>query len=111
MGRSASMLRQYSELHNNSSLDPAEIARCVRQIAHDLHETLKRSNSDLTELIALERRIDELRVHTQGTCLIAIDRWLDSSRTAIRERVDAEQTPLEDIYTRTRRSPSCVTTC
>src|SRR5208337_2425798 len=43
------------------------------------------------ELIELERRIDELRVHTHGTGLIAIDRWLANSRSAIRARAVAEQ--------------------
>jgi hypothetical protein len=104
------MLRQDSELHNDCNLEPAEIARRVRQIAHDLHQTLRSTNSDHAELMELERRIDQLRVHTHGTCMVAIDRWLDNSRSVIRARVDGEHTPLKEIYTPTRHSSHYVTT-
>src|SRR5271166_3135752 len=56
-----------------SNLDPAAIAQGVRQIAHDLHQILRKTTSSPGELIELERRIDELRVHTHRTGLIAID--------------------------------------
>jgi len=94
-----------------SSLDPAAIANRVRQIAHDLQQILKKTRPCPCELIELERRIDDLRVHTHGSSWISIDRWLDHTRTAIRARVVAEQIPIEDIYTSARRCPDCVTVC
>ena len=77
-------LRRPGESLPVSSLDPAAIAQGVRQIAHDLHQILRKTTPSPGELIELERRIDELRVHTHGTGLIAIDRWLANSRSAIR---------------------------
>ena len=94
-----------------SSLDPAEIAQGVRQIAHDLHQMLRRTTSSPGELIELVRRIDELRVHTHKSRLIALDRWLDNSRSAIRERAVAEQTSIEDEYTGARRHPDYTMSC
>jgi len=79
-----------------SSLDPEAIAQGVRQIAHNLHQMLRKTTPSPGELMELERRIDELRVHTHGTGLIAIDRWLANSRSAIRARAVAEQTSIED---------------
>jgi len=93
-----------------SGLDPASIAERVRQIAHDLHQMLKRTISD-PEVIELERRIDELRVHTHGSPLIAIDRWLDHSRRALKERAVAEQTSIEHQYTAVRRCPDYTASC
>jgi len=57
---------------------------------------LRKTTPSPGELMELERRIDELRVHTHGTGLIAIDRWLANSRSAIRARAVAEQTSIED---------------
>jgi hypothetical protein len=94
-----------------ASLDPAAIAEGVRQIAHDLHQLLKKTISNPGELIELERRIDELRVHTHGSRLIAIDRWLDNSRSAIRERVLTEQTSIKEVYTGVCRCPEFTTSC
>ena len=94
-----------------SSLDPAAIAQGVRQIAHDLHQILRKTTPSPGELIELERRIDELRVHTHGTGLIAIDRWLASSRSAIRARAYAEQTSTADKYTSACRCPDYATSC
>jgi len=93
------------------SLDPAAIAEGVRQIAHDLHQVLRKTTSSPGELIELERRIDELRVHTGGTRLLAIDRWLHNTRSAIRARVVAEQTSIKDVHTSARRCPDCMTPC
>jgi len=93
------------------SLDPAAIAEGVRQIAHDLHQMLRKTISSPGELIELERRIDELRVHTHGTRLVAIDRWLANSRSAIRARAVAEQTSIKDEYTGVRRCPDYTTSC
>jgi hypothetical protein len=89
-------LRRPGESLPVSNLDPAAIAQGVRQIAHDLHQILRKTTLSPGELIELERRIDELRVHTCGTGLIAIDRWLANSRSAIRARAVAEQTSIED---------------
>ena len=94
-----------------SNLDPAAIAQGVRQIAHDLHQMLKKTTVSPDELIELERRIDELRVHTHGSGWIAIDRWLASSRSAIRARAVAEQTSTADKYTSARRIPAYATSC
>ncbi len=91
-------LRRPGESLPVSNLDPAAIAQGVRQIAHDLHQMLRKTTPSPGELIELERRIDELRVHTHGTGLIAIDRWLASSRSAIRARAYAEQTSTADKY-------------
>ena len=104
-------LRRPGESLPDSSLDPAAIAQGVRQIAHDLHQILRKRTSSPTELIELERRIDELRVHTHGTGLLAIDRWLRSSQRAIRARAVAEQTSIEDKYTSARRCPAFTTSC
>ena len=93
------------------SLDPAAIAEGVRQIAHDLHQVLRKTTSSPGELIELERRIDELRVHTGGSRLMAIDRWLHNTRTAIRVRAVAEQTSIKDEYTGVRRCPDYATSC
>ena len=90
---------------------PRQLHRGVRQIAHDLHQMLRKTTSSPGELIELERRIDELRVHTHGIGLIAIDRWLANSRSAIRARAVAEQTSIEDKYTSTRRCPAFTTSC
>ena len=84
-------LRRPGESLAVSSLDPAAIAQGVRQIAHDLHQILRKTTPSPGELIELERRIDELRVHTHGTGLIAIDCWLASSQSAIRAPAVAEQ--------------------
>lgn len=88
-----------------SSLDPAKIAEGVRQIAHDLHQTLRKTTPSTGELIELERRIDELRVHTHGTSMASIDRWLDNSRSAIRERVLAASISTGDQYPGALRYP------
>ena len=93
------------------SFDPAAIAEGVRQIAHDLHQVLRKTTSSPGELIELERRIDELRVHTGGTRLLAIDRWLHNTRSAIRERAVAKQTAIKDVYTGDRRCPDYTTSC
>jgi hypothetical protein len=92
-------LRQSGESLTAGTLDPAAIAQGVRQLAHDLYQMLRKTPPSPIELIELVRRIDELRVHTHGTQLTAIDRWLDSSRSAVRARIVAEQTPLKHIYT------------
>ncbi len=94
-----------------SRLDPAAIASRVRQIAHDLHQMLKKPTPSPVELIALERCIDELRVHTHGSPLIAIDRWLVNSRSALRERVLAESLSNGDKHTGARRYPEYTTSC
>ncbi len=91
------------------SLDPAAIAEGVRQIAHDLHQVLRKTTSSPGELIELERRIDELRVHTGGSRLMAIDRWLHNTRSAIRARAVAKQTAIKDVYTGGRRYPDYAT--
>ncbi len=108
MRRADAMLWQPAESYPADSLDPSEIAQGVRQIAHDLHQILRKTTSCLNDLIVIEQRIDALRMHTHGTPMIAIDRWLDNSQAAIRARVDAEQTALKDIYSTTRRFPDCV---
>ncbi len=82
-----------------SSIDPAAVANRVRLIAHDLQQMLKKTTSSPAELHELERRIDELRVHTHGSPLISIDRWLESSRKAIRERALAESISIKDKHT------------
>ena len=105
------MLRQHAESVTAEILDPAEIAEGVRQIAHDIHLMLMKTTSSPAELIELERRIDELRVHTRGTRMIAIDRWLAKSLSTLRARISAEQTPLKEIYASARRCPDCVTSC
>ena len=87
------------------------VVQGVRQIAHDLHQMLRKTISSPDELIELKRRIDELRVHTHGTGLIAIDRWLANSRSAIRARAVAEQTSTADKYTSARRCPAYTTSC
>ncbi len=89
-----------------SSLDPAAIANRVRRIAHDLHQMLKKPTPSPGELIELERCIDELRVHTHGSPLIAIDRWLVNSRSALRERALAESLSSGDKYNGARRCPA-----
>jgi hypothetical protein len=111
MPGSDQMLRQPGESLPAGSLDPEAIAEGVRQIAHDLHQVLRKTISSPGELIELERRIDELRVHTGGTRLMAIDRWLHSSRSAIRARADAQQTSIKDEYTGVRRCPDYTTSC
>ncbi|MGO9238280.1 MAG: hypothetical protein ACLP4V_30875 [Methylocella sp.] len=104
-------LRRHGESLPVSNLDPAAIAQGVREIAHDLHQTLRKTTPSPGELIELERRIDELRVHTHGTGLIVIDRWLANSRSAIRARAVAEQTSIDDKYTSARRCPAFTTSC
>ena len=104
-------LRRPGESLPVTSLDPEAIAHRVRQIAHDLHQILRKTTPSPGELIELERRIDELRVHTHGTGFIAIDRWLDNSRSAIRARAVAEQTSIEGKYTSARRYPQYTTSC
>jgi len=104
-------LRRPVESLAAGSLDPAAIAEGVRQIAHDLQQMLRKTPPSPGELIELERRIDELRVHTGGTRLMAIDRWLHSSRSAIRARADAQQTSIKDEYTGVRRCPDYTTFC
>ncbi len=99
MRGSDQMLRQHGESLAASGLDPAAIAHRVRQIAHDLHQMLRRTTSSPGELIELEQRIDELRGHTHGTGMIEIDRWLANARNAIRARAVAEQTSTADKYT------------
>ncbi len=111
MRRYDSMLIEAAGIDSGGRLDPAAIAQGVRQIAHDLHAMLKNAASSPVELMELERRIDALRVYTHGTPMIAIDRWLDNSRTAIRARVTAEQTPVKDIYAGVTRRHGCVTSC
>ena len=104
-------LRRPGESLPVSSLDPAAIANRVRQIAHDLHQILKKSTSSPGELIELERRIDELRVHTHGSPLTAIDRWLDHSRRALRERALADSISIGHQYTGVRRCPDFTASC
>jgi hypothetical protein len=94
-----------------SSLDPAAIANRVRQIAHDLHQMLKKPTPSARELIELERCIDELRVHTHGSPLIAIDRWLVNSRNALRERTLANSLSIGHQNTGVRRCPDHTTSC
>ena len=104
-------LRRPGESLPVSNLDPAAIAQGVRQIAHDLHQILRKTTPSPGELIELERRIDELRVHTHGTGLMAIDRWLYNTRSAIRVRAVAEQTSIKDEYTGVGRCPDYATSC
>jgi hypothetical protein len=111
MPGSDQMLRQPGESLPAGSLDPAAIAEGVRQIAHDLQQMLRKTTPSPGELIELERRIDELRVHTNGTRLLAIDRWLHNTRSAIRARAVAEQTSIKDVYTSVRRCPDYTTSC
>ena len=63
------------------------------------------------DLIDLERRIDELRVHTHGSGLVAIDRWLDNSRTAIRNRAVAKPASVEHEHNGVRRCRDYTATC
>jgi hypothetical protein len=81
-------------------LDPAEIAHGVRQIALDLHQALKKPNLSFGELLELQRRIDQMRRHTAGTQLTALDRWLDQSRAVIQTRTRAALTPQVSEYPR-----------
>ena len=74
-------LRRPGESLPVSNLDPAAIAQGVREIADDSPSDTEENDPSPGELIELERRIDELRVHTHGTGLIVIDRWLANSRT------------------------------
>jgi len=111
MPGSDQMLRQPGESLPAGSLDPAAIAEGVRQIAHDLHQVLRKTTSSPDELIELERRINELRVHTGGTRLMAIDRWLHSSRSAIRVRAVAEKISIGHNSTGARRCPDCMPPC
>ncbi len=83
----------------------------VRQIAHDLHQLLKKTISNPVELIELERRIDDLRAHTHGSPLVAIDRWLANSRSTLRERAIAKQTSSEHQYNGARRCPDYTASC
>ncbi len=111
MPGSDQMLRQPGESLPAGSLDPAAIAEGVRQIAHDLQQMLRKTTPSPGELIELERRIDELRVHTGATRLLAIDRWLHNTRSAIRASAVAKQTAIKDVYTSPRRCPDCMTPC
>ncbi len=94
-----------------AGLDPAAIAQRVRQIAHDIREVLRKTHSSPRELIDLVERIDELRASTRGTQMLAIDRWLDNSCNALRARVAAEQTPLNNVYASVCRRRDCMTAC
>lgn len=109
MRGSEQMLKRPGESLPGSSLDPAEIAQGVRQIAHDLHQMLKRATSTSVELIELERRIDELRLHIHGTPLIAVDRWLKNSRSALRVRVVAERSSITVLHSSVRHCARSMT--
>jgi hypothetical protein len=105
------MPRRTEEPGSPGSLDPAEIAEAVRQIAHELSQMLMNKTWSPIELLELERRIDELRVHTHGTQLIGIDRWLDSSRRALRARVIMHGISIGEKHTGARRPPEHTLPC
>jgi hypothetical protein len=105
------MPRRTEEPGSPGSLDPAEIAEAVRQIAHELCQMLMKKTWTPIELFELERRIDELRVHTHGTRLIGIDRWLDNSRRALRARIIMHEIPNGEKHAGARRSPERTLPC
>jgi hypothetical protein len=92
-------------------LDAAEIAQGVRQIAHELYQMLMRTAWNPVELLDLKRRIDELRVHTHGTGLIAIDRWLESCRSSLESRFLTCTCAIENEYNVARLCPKCSSSC
>ena len=104
-------LRHHGESVSASTRDPAEIAQGVRQIAHELHQILRKTAPSPIELNELVHHIDELRVHTHGTEFLAIDRWLGNSRSAIRARVVAEQSSLVDLHSSSRRRREFTASC
>ena len=60
-------------------LDAEELARAIRRLAIDAHQTLNQPDATASELIELRRRFRELIRAPRGSRLTEIDRWLRSA--------------------------------
>ena len=68
------------------TIDPAELATRLRQLALDVHRVLNDPLATTGELVELSRCIDELRRQARVSHFREIDRWLQSAGDLVRTR-------------------------